>query len=241
MPPIPKSVAVVSAGILIGAIALPVAVLIVGFSTGGVVAGSMAAGIQSGIGNVAAGSTFAAMQSIGTTPLTSVLYGGIIGGAVVGGGVGAAKLTKHPEVIRDIGRHIAAGARVVGEHIKDFLGFVPSKARAVGEYIKPIVKSILGKLHGDTVGVVGFAALAQHISHSSTTLAVSAREAFVDMGKAIGGLALPETAKGVKSAFEALNVTSTAHYAIENVEGVVGDAKSAIGSAVGKFASNIFN
>lgn len=38
-----------------------------GFGAGGVVAGSIAAGVQSMIGNVAAGSLFAALQSLGAT------------------------------------------------------------------------------------------------------------------------------------------------------------------------------
>lgn len=38
-----------------------------GFTKAGVAAGSMAAGIQAGIGNVAAGSIFAVCQSIGAT------------------------------------------------------------------------------------------------------------------------------------------------------------------------------
>ena len=45
-----------------GAIALP----LLGFTGSGVAAGSVAAGIQSGIGSVAAGSIFAAAQSAGT-------------------------------------------------------------------------------------------------------------------------------------------------------------------------------
>ena len=39
----------------------------IGFSPSGVVAGSTAAGIQSGIGNVAAGSIFSTMQAVGAT------------------------------------------------------------------------------------------------------------------------------------------------------------------------------
>ena len=42
-------------------------VSLMGFKSAGVAAGSMAAGVQAGIGNVAAGSTFALFQSIGAT------------------------------------------------------------------------------------------------------------------------------------------------------------------------------
>jgi hypothetical protein len=41
--------------------------ILVGFGTGGVVAGSAAAGAQAVIGNVAAGSWFASMTSLGMT------------------------------------------------------------------------------------------------------------------------------------------------------------------------------
>lgn len=64
----------------------------IGFSTGGVVAGSIAAGVQAGIGNVAAGSTFAALQSVGALGGfswgASALTAGA--GAAVGGTAGAA-------------------------------------------------------------------------------------------------------------------------------------------------------
>jgi hypothetical protein len=49
----------------------------VGFGTGGVIAGSTAAGIQAGIGSVAAGSAFAGFQSLGAFGL------GVLGTAVV--------------------------------------------------------------------------------------------------------------------------------------------------------------
>ena len=48
-----------------------------GFTANGIAAGSLAAGIQSGIGNVLAGSNFAALQSIGAT-------GGFVAMALVG-------------------------------------------------------------------------------------------------------------------------------------------------------------
>ena len=46
-------------------IGAPVVLIAAGFSAAGIVAGSIAAGIQSFIGSVAAGSTFAALQSTG--------------------------------------------------------------------------------------------------------------------------------------------------------------------------------
>ena len=44
-----------------------------GFGPTGIVAGSIAAGIQSGIGPVAAGSVFAALQSAGQSGLVAVI------------------------------------------------------------------------------------------------------------------------------------------------------------------------
>lgn len=52
---------------------------LVGFTSVGVGAGTVAALVQSSIGNVAAGSVFAAAQSAGATGSASFL-GGIIGG-----------------------------------------------------------------------------------------------------------------------------------------------------------------
>ncbi len=54
-----------------------------GFTTTGVVAGSIAAGIQSGIGSVAAGSAFAGCQSLGALGL------GVCGAYVIPIAVGA--------------------------------------------------------------------------------------------------------------------------------------------------------
>jgi hypothetical protein len=97
-------VAYIAGGALLGGVAVPATIAIAGFSTGGVVAGmstlisaqanadtigdrlgSMAAGIQAGIGNVAAGSAFAVLQSAGTMPL----FTGALGAAAGGGTVGA--------------------------------------------------------------------------------------------------------------------------------------------------------
>ena len=64
----------IGAGITaLGAFALP----LLGFTAGGVAAGSTAAGIHAGIGNVAVGSAFAVAQSAGTG---ATLFGTIAGG-----------------------------------------------------------------------------------------------------------------------------------------------------------------
>ena len=60
-------------GILIGAGAILTVPTLLGFGATGVVAGSAAAAIQAAIGNVAAGSTFATMTSLGMTGVLSTL------------------------------------------------------------------------------------------------------------------------------------------------------------------------
>jgi len=66
-----------------GAVAVPVTLAIVGFAPAGIAAGSIAAGIQSGIGNVVAGSVFAVLQSAATAPVVTSL----VGGAAAAGGI----------------------------------------------------------------------------------------------------------------------------------------------------------
>jgi len=67
---------------------------LIGFTNSGVAAGSLAATIQSGIGSVVAGSSFATMQTIGATTLLGTGVGlGI--GAAIGVTYGAIKLVKH--------------------------------------------------------------------------------------------------------------------------------------------------
>ncbi|TFK28421.1 hypothetical protein FA15DRAFT_665380 [Coprinopsis marcescibilis] len=64
------------------------AVYAAGFQTGGVVAGSLAAGIHSSIGTVAAGSVFAGLQAWGATMAVPTIAGVIGGFALVGTGAG---------------------------------------------------------------------------------------------------------------------------------------------------------
>ena len=60
---------------------------VAGFGTAGVAAGSLAAGIQSGIGNVVAGSLFATAQSVGAVGLAQGTAAAIPGGFATLGGV----------------------------------------------------------------------------------------------------------------------------------------------------------
>ena len=54
-----------------------------GFSSSGIVGGSVAAGIQAGIGNVAAGSLFAGIQSVAALGIFSTI--GVVGGVGLAG------------------------------------------------------------------------------------------------------------------------------------------------------------
>ena len=74
--------AAITGGIIAGVGLVPMAL---GFGTGGIVAGSVAAGVQSTIGNVAAGSAFSTLTSLGMTGVFSSLSG--IGTAISGGGL----------------------------------------------------------------------------------------------------------------------------------------------------------
>ena len=79
--------ALVVGGIGLGiVVAAPVALPVIGFSSSGVVAGSLAAAIQSSIGNVAAGSIFATLQSIGATGGLSWAAQGVMAAGTVAAG-----------------------------------------------------------------------------------------------------------------------------------------------------------
>ena len=66
--------------------------ILLGFGTGGIVAGSVAAGIQSLIGNVAAGSLFASLTSLGMTGTLATVAG--VGAAVGTAGAVATAASK---------------------------------------------------------------------------------------------------------------------------------------------------
>ena len=81
--------ATVGVGIVVAA---PLGLAALGFSAGGVVAGSAAAGIQSGIGSVAAGSTFATLQSAGAAGLAaSTKAAMVVGPTAIGRGYDCVK------------------------------------------------------------------------------------------------------------------------------------------------------
>lgn len=78
-----KPAAIVAGGAIVGA-AVGAAILpAIGFGSAGVVASSWAAAWQASIGNVAAGSTFAACQSLAATGSSMVAASGAAIGAVV--------------------------------------------------------------------------------------------------------------------------------------------------------------
>ena len=78
-------------------VAPPVIIASAGFGASGVAAGSLAAGVQSSIGNVAAGSAFAVLRSAGTVPLVTAGIGAAAGagGLAIGyGGAAASTVVK---------------------------------------------------------------------------------------------------------------------------------------------------
>ena len=76
--------AAITGGVIAGVALLPITL---GFGTAGIVGGSIAAGIQAAIGNVAAGSLFAVCTSLG---MTSVFASTAAVGAILGAGTLAA-------------------------------------------------------------------------------------------------------------------------------------------------------
>ncbi|KAJ7897799.1 hypothetical protein B0H13DRAFT_2032668 [Mycena leptocephala] len=64
-PDVKRKAVFVGGGIAVGLVVPPLVPGALGFTPGGVAAGSAAAGMQAGIGNVAAGSVFASLQSAG--------------------------------------------------------------------------------------------------------------------------------------------------------------------------------
>ena len=80
------TLAMIGGGIIGAAGLIPMAI---GFGTAGIAAGSIAAGIQSSIGAVTAGSTFATMTSFGMTGLFSSLATVGTGITGIGAAIGA--------------------------------------------------------------------------------------------------------------------------------------------------------
>ena len=78
-----KAVAI-TGGVVSGIAFIPI---LLGFGTAGIGAGTLAAGVQSGIGSVAAGSTFAFFQSLGMTSVfaTTAAIGGSTSAVAAGG------------------------------------------------------------------------------------------------------------------------------------------------------------
>ena len=74
--------AMITGGVIAGIGLLPITL---GFGSTGIVAGSVAAGVQSMIGNVAAGSVFAGLTSLGMTGTFTTMTG--VGTAIGAGGL----------------------------------------------------------------------------------------------------------------------------------------------------------
>ncbi|KIM19840.1 hypothetical protein M408DRAFT_334245 [Serendipita vermifera MAFF 305830] len=120
--------------------ATPAAIAMVGFTTAGVAAGSMAAGIQAGIGNVAAGSVFAFMQSLGTAPLANAAVGAVAG--ATGGGVTS---FVHEDIARVIAKIAPSLITAPSEPIggtRFILDQIHTTSLAVYRTSLPIIKAI---------------------------------------------------------------------------------------------------
>ena len=79
-----KELIIPAAVVVVCTVAPPAIIAWIGFTTGGdVAADSVAAGIHATIGNVVAGSAFAALQALGTAPLVTAGVGAAVGAAGV--------------------------------------------------------------------------------------------------------------------------------------------------------------
>ena len=103
-----KGLAIPAAVIVVCTVAPPAIIAGVGFTTGGVAAGSVAAGIHAGIGNVAAGSAFAAFQALGTAPLVTAGVGAAVGATGVAVGYGTAAASTVVGALSSVSLKVAA-------------------------------------------------------------------------------------------------------------------------------------
>ncbi|KAL1722551.1 hypothetical protein EV715DRAFT_287088 [Schizophyllum commune] len=96
---------------------------VMGFGSAGIVAGSLAALIHASIGNVAAGSVFAALQAAGATgtiPAAGIYISGAVGAAASGSGrmaydfAKAHELDKKAQVVGQVGWDVGKKAYDVG-------------------------------------------------------------------------------------------------------------------------------
>ena len=104
-----KELLIPAAVIVACTVAPPGIIAGVGFTTGGVVAGSAAAGVQSFIGNVAAGSAFAALQSLGTVPIMTATVGAVVGASGLAVGYGVATASTVAGTLSTVAAKAAAG------------------------------------------------------------------------------------------------------------------------------------
>ena len=94
--------AVITGGVIAGVALIPISI---GFGTAGIVGGSIAAAIQAGIGNVAAGSLFAVCTSLGMTGVfaSSAAVGAILGtGGLLAYINGVFSASKDAELIHEV-------------------------------------------------------------------------------------------------------------------------------------------
>eukprot|EP00485_Elphidium_margaritaceum_P008548 CAMPEP_0202700674 /NCGR_PEP_ID=MMETSP1385-20130828/13851_1 /ASSEMBLY_ACC=CAM_ASM_000861 /TAXON_ID=933848 /ORGANISM="Elphidium margaritaceum" /LENGTH=338 /DNA_ID=CAMNT_0049357919 /DNA_START=38 /DNA_END=1054 /DNA_ORIENTATION=- len=166
---------IVGAAVSIGAVVLePIALDLLGFGTVGITADSLAAFIQSEIGDVAAGSVFASLQSAGMT--TDILGESFLGVALHGLGLIAAStdLSRDEcgndwiesvqrfvvmnindidlnEMQREIGDYINNGVELIGQEANEVGKFVADGLDDAGNY--------MGEAADDVTNAVGDAAV----------------------------------------------------------------------------------
>ncbi|KAK0449932.1 adaptin N terminal region-domain-containing protein [Armillaria borealis] len=151
MPPRPPNWVIgasAAAGVVLTPILAPAALGLVGFSAAGPVAGTLAAAIQSSIGNVAAGSAFAVAQSIGmggaiptgVYAASSGVFAGVAGWAVRR--FGGDEPDNEPDPSTLIRIQLDSGSDEEKLDAMQKLIALMSKSRNVSEYFAQVVKNV---------------------------------------------------------------------------------------------------
>jgi hypothetical protein len=177
-------------------------------------AGSIAAGIQAGIGNVAAGSAFAVLQSAGTMPLITGAIGAATGAAAGAGGGAIWAAKKHPPKASGTDMNTAGGATQTPGSVMKATG---ESATQTFMNTAPLVKSAIG-------GAIVATGDSMAIARDSTA------KAFTNAMPVVNGV-LNDVAKGAGGAAANVqeNVSKTFEVAKPWVAGAVGNAMRATG------------
>lgn len=158
MPPIPNDAGTILEVFIIACLVAPLILFIIGFAPWGVIGGSLAALIQSCIGNVAAGSIFAFLQSLATAPI----FAGLIAGGITAVTALIYLISEHgldavlqsfvqlaQPLITAIGEFVhkvPAMLEGIPDFIKSVILFIPEIAKIVISKILECISSIPGAL-----------------------------------------------------------------------------------------------